>query len=128
MIMTSIDSNASPLEPDALAALIDMVGLDDPEFLVELIDTFLNDSSTIVNSLVSDWANNDRETVMRSAHSLKSTSATFQATYLSELSAELESEMRGDTTGIDVPAQIDLIVAEHARVKDALALERTKLR
>lgn len=118
---------SSPLEPNALDALIEMIGLDEPDFLIELIDTFLNDSSNLVSSLPTDWQNGDRETVMRTAHSLKSTSATFQAMNLSRLSAVLEDEMRGDDTGINITDHIAQIVAEHERVKAALVIERSKL-
>lgn len=125
--MAENDMASSPLEPNALDALIEMIGLDEPDFLIELIDTFLNDSSNLVTSLPVDWENGDHETVMRTAHSLKSTSATFQAMNLSRLSALLEDEMRGDDTGINIPEHIDQIVAEHARVKAALVVERSKL-
>ena len=125
--MTVDNSASSPLEPNALGALIEMVGLDEPDFLIELIDTFLVDSSDIVSGMPESWRNNDRETVLRAAHSLKSTSATFQALRLSKLSSDLESEMRGDETGMDVTSQIDQIVAEHLLVKEALAHERAKL-
>ncbi|MEM7131122.1 MAG: Hpt domain-containing protein [Chloroflexota bacterium] len=125
--MTSTGSNTSPLEPDAIAALIDMVGLDDPDFLIELIDTFLQDSSAMVEMMMTNWEEQDYETVMRTAHSLKSTSATFQATYLSQLSSDLELQLRGDDMGIDVVEQIRMIKDEYGRVKDALVIERGKI-
>ena len=125
--MTPTGSNTPPLESDAIEALIEMVGMDDSEFLVELIDTFLTDSSAIVASMPSAWAVDDRETVMRAAHSLKSTAATFQAMHLSQLAGDLESEMRGDDTGMDIAAQIELMAMEHVRVKEALILERAKI-
>lgn len=125
--MAQNDMAASPLEPNALDALIEMIGLDEPDFLIELIDTFLTDSSNLVDTLPVDWHNGDSETVTRTAHSLKSTSATFQAMRLSKLAAELEAEMRGEDVGINILDHINQIVAEHSLVKAALMDEKTKL-
>lgn len=121
------NASSSPLQPNALDSLVEMVGLDDPDFLIELIDTFLVDSAELVETMLHDWQAQNVEAVMRAAHSLKSTSATFQAMRLSQLAADLEGEMRGDDTGMDVVTQINAIRAEHSEVKTALLDERSKL-
>jgi len=128
MQATSFESALSPAIPEnAIAMLQDMLGLDDPEFLIDLIGTYLDDSKNLVRSLKAEWVVGNREVVLRSAHSLKSSSATFHANSLSAMAAKLEDELRDDAGILDVDAQIQLIVDEHARVDSALSKERDKL-
>lgn len=128
MQVTSADVDMSPAIPEnAIALLQDMLGLDDPEFLVDLIGTYLDDSKNLVNALRAEWVVGNREVVLRSAHSLKSASATFHANTLSSLAAALEDDLRDNAGELNVEAQIQQIGTEHARVVTALELERTKL-
>jgi HPt (histidine-containing phosphotransfer) domain-containing protein len=60
------------------------------DFIDELVDTFLEDSPKLVTEMKSALRTNDTDTFRRAAHSLKSNSATFGATRLSEMSRELE--------------------------------------
>ena len=64
---------------------------------------------------------------MRAAHNLKSASATLTAAKLELLTSQLEKEMRGETSGLDVANQIEQIIAEYQRVYTALLTERAKL-
>lgn len=128
MQVTSLEVEKSPAIPEnAMAMLQDMLGLDDPEFLIDLIGTYLDDSKNLVNALKAEWIVGNREVVLRSAHSLKSASATFHANALSSMAAALEDELRDDVGELDVDAQIQRIMAEHVRVEAALSLERDKL-
>lgn len=128
MQVTSFESDIAPAIPaNAMALLQDMLGLDDPEFLVDLIGTYLDDSTNLVRALRAEWVIGNREVVLRSAHSLKSASATFHATRLSTMASELEEELRDNAGEVDVHAQIQRIVDEHARVSAALAIERDKM-
>lgn len=128
MQVTSFESDLSPAIPaNAIAMLQDMLGLDDPDFLVDLIGTYLADSKNLVSTLKAEWVTGNREVVLRSAHSLKSSSATFHANSLSSMAAELEDELRDDAGILDVDAQIQRIVDEHARVELALSRERDRL-
>jgi len=126
--MQSVSNNrSSALAPGVIDALVDMIGFHDPEILVELMNTFLDDSVELVGTLHDQWQAGNRAEVLRIAHSLKSTSATFQANRLSHLSAELEAELRKDTPAIEVDSHIQSIVAEYAVVQDALNVEKQKL-
>lgn len=128
MQVTSFEPDLSPaIAENAIELLKDMLGLDDPEFLVDLIGTYLDDSSNLVGALRAEWVVGNREVVLRSAHSLKSASATFHATKLSTMAAELEDELRDDAGELNVDNQIQRIVDEHGRVVTALAIAREKL-
>lgn len=128
MQVTPLEAEISPAIPEnAIAMLQDMLGLDDPEFLVDLIGTYLDDSKNLVNALKAEWVVGNQEVVLRSAHSLKSASATFHASALSSMAAALEDELRDSAGELDVDAQIQRIMSEHERVYAALSLERDKL-
>lgn len=128
MQFTSLEAEMSPAIPEnAIQLLQDMLGLDDPEFLVDLIGTYLDDSTNLVSALKAEWMVGNREVVLRSAHSLKSASATFHANTLSSLATALEDEMRDSVGELDVDAHIQQVMAEHARVVTALSAERDKI-
>ena len=112
---------------EVLENIIEMVGLDEPDFLVELIDTYLDDAGQAVKKLPEALAAGDLEFVQRTAHSLKSTSATFSAQRLAEMSATLELAMRNEDPTIDLPAEIDDLVCEYERVRVALIAEKRNL-
>jgi signal transduction histidine kinase/CheY-like chemotaxis protein/HPt (histidine-containing phosphotransfer) domain-containing protein len=63
---------------------------DDDAVMKQLIDMFLADAPKLVGSAKAALASGDKETLTRSAHSLKSTSATMGATKVSVAAKELE--------------------------------------
>lgn len=60
------------------------------DFIVELIDTFLEDGPKLIGELKSALRAGDAETFRRAAHSLKSNGATFGALEFSQLARDLE--------------------------------------
>ncbi|HZY43885.1 MAG TPA: Hpt domain-containing protein [Anaerolineae bacterium] len=62
----------------------------DSAFVMELIDTFLDDAPTMLNDLRQSLAEKNAEVFRRAAHSLKSNSASFGALHLSTQAKELE--------------------------------------
>ena len=44
-------SENSPISPNMIAHLEEMVGFDEPDFLVELLDTYLEDSGRTIKKL-----------------------------------------------------------------------------
>jgi HPt (histidine-containing phosphotransfer) domain-containing protein len=64
------------------------------EFFKELVDTFLIDTTMLIGDLREALGKNDTDTVRRTAHSLKSNSATFGASRLS-LQLEIEGFING---------------------------------
>ena len=96
--------------------LKEMVGED---FIGELIDTFLDDSPKLITDLQKSLAKKDIETFRRSAHSLKSNSASFGAQTLSEQAKELEMlarEKKLDSVG----EKITTLSAEYIKVEQIL--------
>jgi histidine phosphotransfer protein HptB len=73
-----------------MTAFEDLKAMSGPDFIGELIDTFLDDAPKLIKELQTALAKNDAEAFRRAAHSLKSNAATFGATHLSSLAKELE--------------------------------------
>lgn len=61
------------------------------DFIVELIDTFLEDLPSQVAQLKDALAAQDADSFRRAAHTLKSNAATFGAHRLTDLARELET-------------------------------------
>jgi histidine phosphotransfer protein HptB len=77
-----------------------------PEFVAELVGTFLEEAPTMLADLRSARSAGDADVFRRAAHSLKSNSATFGATEMSGLARRLEldgmaSDARQDMAAID---------------------------
>ncbi len=121
----SLDVDA--VAPNAMDRVAEMVDLYDADFLLELLDTFLNESERLIAELGKEWRSGNSKQALLIAHSLKSSCATFFAQPLSDLAKALENELRDNAGLLDIPAQIDKIVIEYARVRSALALERLRV-
>lgn len=110
------------LDRATLDQLFDSIG-GDPEFLVELIDTYVSDAPMQVQELRAAIAAGDVERLVRPAHTLKSASASLGALGLSERCRQLEAASK---TGAADGAgdQVDAIAVELDRV--LVALEAAK--
>jgi signal transduction histidine kinase/DNA-binding response OmpR family regulator/HPt (histidine-containing phosphotransfer) domain-containing protein/PAS domain-containing protein len=119
---TDLPAGAALLDPTALENLISMLG-GEFEFLVELIDSFLEDAPQLLIELEQHVKAGDAAGVRQVAHSLKSNGADFGATTFSNLCKELEMIGRSGTVdgAADLAAQI---VAEYDRVEAALTAIR----
>ena len=106
------------VDPEALDRLLEMTG-GDPDFLAELIDTFLEDAVAQLEALRTAVSAGDAEAAIRPAHSLKSNSASMGADRLAELSRALEADARGGRID-DGPARVDDAAAEFEAVRMAL--------
>ena len=118
-------SNDHELPPavadNVLENIIEMVGLNESDFLVELIDTYLDDSDETIQKLPEALSAGDLDYVKIKVHSLKTTSETFSAHRLAEMSRSLELAILNDDRSIDLAAGIDSLIIEFTRVRDALA-------
>lgn len=97
-------------------SLKEMMGVD---FIVELVDTYLQDSPEMLQQMHQALEANDAEPFRRAAHSLKSNSANFGAMQLSALARELEfmgRENRLEQAG-EILAKAE---EEYAQVEQAL--------
>ena len=61
------------------------------DFVVELVDTFLQEAPPMLAELRAAWSANDADRFRRVAHSLKSNGMTFGATALADISRQLET-------------------------------------
>ncbi len=110
------------LDPTALKNLQEMVG-GDAEFVVELIDTYLQDAPQMLKDMHQGLGGGDVPILLRAAHTLKSNGAEFGAQTLSALCQELETMCKtGALVGAD--ELVGRIEAEYARVKAELEAAR----
>ncbi len=85
------------------------------EFVVELVDTFLQEAPVMLAELRSAQATGTADAFRRAAHSIKSNSHTFGATKLGDMARDIE--LGGMVTD---PALIDALEAEYLRAAAAL--------
>jgi CheY-like chemotaxis protein len=94
-VPASVPTSEAPLlDPAAIQQLRDTLGDKADTMLPELIANFCLDAPKLILDARQALANGQTEEVRRAAHTLKSTSATFGATELSELARQLESRAR----------------------------------
>jgi len=75
------------IDPATFAELEATAG---PDFIAELVDTFLAEAPLMIDELRRAYAARDADVFRRAAHSLKSNSLTFGALALGALARELE--------------------------------------
>ena len=108
----------SAIDPVAFARLAEITG-DDPAFLSELVDTYLEDGAIQVEALRTAAASGDVAALVRPAHTLKSSSASIGAMTLAEDCRSLEADARADLV-TDAAARADTIAAGFDAVRTAL--------
>ncbi|MCT7956392.1 PAS domain S-box protein [Laspinema palackyanum] len=121
----SDSSPEPPIDAKALQNLREMVGEDEPEAFIEVVESYLNDLPNLLETLETSVQQQDAPTLHRSAHTLKSTSATLGAKPLAQLSKQLEKLGRTSSEAGTLlpPEALDLvrsIYLEYERLKPAL--------
>jgi HPt (histidine-containing phosphotransfer) domain-containing protein len=106
------------VDPAALDRLLEMTG-GDPDFLAELIDTFIEDGAAQLEALRAAIAAGDAAEAVRPAHSLKSNSASMGAARLADLCRALEADARTGQVE-DGSARVDAATVEFDEVRTAL--------
>jgi HPt (histidine-containing phosphotransfer) domain-containing protein len=113
------------MTPDAIdiAVFRELQDTAGAEFVVELLDTFLEEAPGMLAELRSARAAADAERFRRAAHSLKSNSMTFGATTLGKLARALELKGLDADPAADEPAiaAIDVAYADAAAMLKELA-------
>jgi len=109
---------SDPIDRAVLDGLLDSLG-GDKEFLVELLQTYFDDSPRLLVAMQAARAVGDADSFRRAAHTLKSNSASFGAMTLSRLARALE-EMGKAGTLAGAAADLAQAEAEYARVRAAL--------
>jgi two-component system sensor histidine kinase/response regulator len=114
-------------ETDAInrAALDDLLATTggDPAFLAELIDTYFEDSATLLPAMREALTTGSAEQLRRAAHTLKSNSASLGAEDLAVLCRELEQQGRAGALS-DAAERLTQVEAEYERVRHALQAAR----
>jgi HPt (histidine-containing phosphotransfer) domain-containing protein len=113
------------MTPDAidLAVFRELQDTAGADFVVELVDTFLEEAPAMLAELRSARADADAERFRRAAHSLKSNSMTFGATTLGGLARALELKGLDAETAKDEAAiaAIEVAYADAAAMLKELA-------
>ena len=106
----------SIIDQETINTLIGMTGDD---FLPELVEAYLEDTPHLFLHMRSALADNDAELFRRSAHSLKTSSASLGALQFSEHARELE--MLGKNNQLsDAEAAVEALEREYRSVEAAL--------
>ena len=111
------------LDPAALAELREMTG-GDREFLVEMIDTFLDDGSARLAEMEAAAGAGDASALRRAAHTLKSNCRTFGASALAGQCQRIEELAAGGDVATATPL-IAEVMAGYPAVVSALQAERS---
>ena len=106
-------------DQDALRKLALDLGDDADEFLHEFVETFVEETTTSLQSLRLAANREDWETLHREAHSLKGSSRYVGALELSRLSAVLEA-LGAKASGDETTKLIDQLDAEFEKVREDL--------
>ena len=100
------------------ATFEELKSLSGADFINELIDAFLDDAPTMIQSMQSALETKDTDTFRRNAHSLKSNAYTFGATELGDLAKELEIMARGNN--LEVGERLAILEKSFEKVADEL--------
>ena len=120
MTMQTTRLAALPMLDEAvIAALRDPELGGDPEFLVEVVEAFLDDAPPRLETIRSTLASGDGEGLGRAAHSLKGSSGNFGAMRMQALCADIERLARAGELSPLGPLVAQLAV-EYGRVADRL--------
>ncbi|KFB77090.1 Hpt domain-containing protein [Candidatus Accumulibacter cognatus] len=105
--MDSIDSDADAtptFDPSIVQSLPMVADGSNPEFADRVLDMFTRNATTLLAAIDSAMQQGDAKALQRSAHTLKSSSATVGAMALSEKARDLEMRLRaGELPGTDWP-------------------------
>ncbi len=114
--MTTMTNPA--IDAETVAALKDL-NPDDPNFLRELIDMFLQDVPERIAELEQALARQDAALLTRAAHTVKGSSSNFGAAGLVKVALEMEHQgKKADFAG--ATASLPALKAEFALVAEAL--------
>ncbi|HUR29729.1 MAG TPA: Hpt domain-containing protein [Planctomycetota bacterium] len=112
------------LDMNVIAALKELGGEGDDSLFRELLDLYVDDSTSQMRRLEESLKSGDLKVAERIAHTLKSSSANLGATTLSQICMQMELRGRGAA-----PATMSELLGatreEHTRVVKALNALRT---
>ena len=129
------DGEGAAISAKEFQGLVEMIGADVPEVVVDLLDTYLEESAGLIAMMQESVQQRNLAAILRSTHNLKSSSASVGAMRLSRLAADLEMFLRGAGVPMNVPgnvpggvpAQVVAIAQEFELVRAALEEEKAQL-
>ena len=108
---------------DTLYEVANDISGEDSEFLIELIDSYLDNARSLLQQLYTSFAQQDFDLMLRTAHTLKSSSQVIGAEELSNLCRELETNLRNKKYK-DLDIKISKVSDEYVNVKSELEHEK----
>lgn len=96
----------------------------EPDFVVELIDIYLDEVPRLFDTLRKSIANKDRSTAKRAAHSLRGSSANLGVLHMATIAGDLEHLENNYSTV--APELVLSLQNEFERVKEILNAERQR--
>ena len=124
--------SAALLSWEALQEVREMAGAERPEDWIEIIDCYLEETPRLLHTMHEAIAQTDAKLLRRSAHSLKSSSATLGAPALASLCQQLDEALHNlpDPDRPEVltarTEQVIQIETEYQRVQSALVMEKQR--
>ena len=106
---------------------IELLNEDDPEFLADLINSYLDMTPSMLKEMKRHVAAGDRGALKSVAHKMKSGSGQIGLKKLSGLCGELQSASAGQKKGVDLQDQVEMIEAEYCRLVPLLQHKRESL-
>ena len=113
------------IDPGKIEELKTLVDKDDPDFLIELLEDYMNDSKENLKAIRYAIQAKDTVTVVKTAHTLRGTSSNIGAVNMTELSKQLEHLGREETLEGAIEL-IDQLEGEFIEVKSELEKETVR--
>jgi HPt (histidine-containing phosphotransfer) domain-containing protein len=122
MTLTATETQTVDLE---VLEIYDDAQIDgEPDFVVELIDLYLNEVPRLFDTIRKSVANKDRSTAKRAAHSLRGSSGNLGVLQMATIAGELE-HLENDYSNV-APELLRSLENEFERVKEILNAERQR--
>jgi HPt (histidine-containing phosphotransfer) domain-containing protein len=110
-----------PIDAVTWAGLLELMGADGTDVMAELIDSYLEDTTGRLAEIRAAHRSGDAMRLRRSAHALRSPSASLGAWAVAGLCAEVEEGLRHGSGAVNWPeVRIDRLMAEAERAMAAL--------
>ncbi|MCK4303888.1 MAG: Hpt domain-containing protein [Candidatus Eisenbacteria sp.] len=110
------DPDGSAQMPAIDLSILNSMTDGDLEFIQELAETFITDTSMRLNHLRQIVADEDAEALRREAHAIKGSCGNFGATYMAKVAFQLE-QFGADGKITEVRAVLNSLEAEFERVR-----------
>lgn len=122
--MTLTHTETQTVDLAVLATYDDAQMEGEPDFVVELIDIYLDEVPRLFDTLRKSIANKDRSTARRAAHSLRGSSANLGVMQMAAIAGDLEHLENNYSTV--APELVLSLQNEFERVKEILNAERQR--